>query len=267
MECDVQQAYYAKEVRNNKYNIERWRQLLVKVIIDRGNELWEERCQILHVANIDTNEQRYRDFLFDLMVQTRDKNQLNSRDYHILKRKRKFFQQSSRTTLEMWHLRLMGMISYEENRRKKEAVSISSFLVRKKRKRRQRIPQYTEVQQKRFHQQTLWNHGIDRRPNQSIQPIERNPQATIVTQEQKRRLETLANTRKKRRQLTLDHRVACSKNELTSVKTNKRTQPQAKNERKRRRISKMNKKYTVIHARTSNRDRIRRTGKDLKNNR
>ena len=264
---DVQQTYYAKEVRNFKYNIERWRQLLVKLIIDRGNELWEERCQILHAANIDTNEQRYRDFLFDFMVQTRDKNQLNSRDYHILKRKRKFFQYSSRTTLEMWHLRVMGMISYEDNRRKNEAVSISPFLVRRKRKRRQRLPQYTEVQQKRFHQQTLWNHGIEKRSNQTIQSTERDTQARIETQQRKRRLETLVNKRKKRRQLTLDHRVACNKNERKRVKMIKRTQPQTPNECKRRRLSKKNKKYTVIHARTSNRERIRRTGKDLKNDR
>ena len=264
---DVQQIYYAEEVRNYKYNIERWRQLLVKLLIDRGNELWEERCKILHVANVDTNEQRYRDFLFDFMVQTRDKNQLNSRDYHVLKRKRKFFQYSSRTTLEMWHLRVMGMISYEANRRKKEAVSISPFLVRRKRKRRQRIPQYTEVQQKRFQQQTLWNHGIEKCSHSTRQQIEREPQAYVIIQQRKRRMETLVNKRKKRRQLTLDHRVVGNINDSKRTKTMKRTQPPVPNECKRRRLSKKNKKYTVIHARTSNRDRIRRTGKDLKNDR
>ena len=89
--AEVQHLYHSKEIRDTKYNLEKWKLMFVRMIIDRGNSLWEERCNIIHTANLDTDEKRYREFLFDLIVSTRDKKEINPKDYHILRRKRIFF--------------------------------------------------------------------------------------------------------------------------------------------------------------------------------
>ena len=109
----------------------------------------------------------------DLLVHTRDKKIINSKDYHMLQRKRKFFMNVPKSTLEMWHLRLMGMIAFEKERRKKEGSDIQNIVVRKKRRRRQRI-QTVQPQPKSYQQQTLWN-TISARNHPPIESQQKEP--------------------------------------------------------------------------------------------
>ena len=57
----------------------------------------------------------------------------------------------------MTHLRLTGMIEFENNSRKREGSDINEFVVRRKRMRHRRIPHEEKPAQKLYQQQTLWS--------------------------------------------------------------------------------------------------------------
>ena len=228
----VQDIYYRKEIRKRKYNIKRWNNTILTLIIDRGNILWEERCEIIHTAKINTDERRCRELLMDLLVQTRDRKIINLKDYHILQRKRKFFMPAPKQTLEMWYLRLMGVITFKKERRKKEGSDIQKFMVRKKRRRRQRI-QTDQPKQKSYQQQTLWNTiSMRKNPPAASQPRE-SLQQNMNTHKQKRILKNLVRKRKQQSQTTIDgsllHRHQKQKNDTQAKKTNAKCRKQKDN--------------------------------------
>ena len=267
----VQDVYYKKEIRDRKYNTERWNNKILTLIIDRGNILWEERCEIIHTAKIDTNERRYREFLMDLLVQTRDKKQLNPKDYHILQRKRKFFMNAPKPTLEMWHLRLLGMVRFESERRKSEGSDIRKFIITKKRRRRQRIPTMSP-EPKSYHQQTLWK---TLQPTNSM-PVARTQPATIRNREEntykrKRIMDKLVRKRKRQSQIIATkitgNRTQENNNKVNqSAKSKKRPhtiRQTTYTKRKKSKQSKILQKRSTV----SIRDLIRKAGKDPKTDR
>ena len=64
----LQRRYYSKEIRDNKYNSVRWTRVLVDKLLTIGNMIWEERCSILHAEKRLTEEARYREYLYELLL-------------------------------------------------------------------------------------------------------------------------------------------------------------------------------------------------------
>ena len=152
---DIQQNYYSTTIRDNKYNIMRWKKTIVALIIDRGNELWDERCTLMHLMKQGTEDEWYCDYLYVFLLSQRDKNDLNIRDRYLLKRTEKYFQTAHLAILEMWHSRFLAALQREKERSKNEGDDISKFVSKTRRRRKWRIIQPLP-QPETYHQTTLW---------------------------------------------------------------------------------------------------------------
>ena len=206
----VQNHYYTIQVRDVKLNITRWKQSLLRLIYDFGHTAWKERCTILKAEKDSTEDARYREYLIqyheDLVLQ---KNEILHRfDHHLLKRKRNFFTQSDRSSLEMWQVRVQSAIEREEKAKKENIQTIEKYIQRKKRPpiHRRQTDENTTI--KLYRQTTLWKNVT---PHiQTIQPleprndvpIEPSSASDIAAQHQKPKrkiLEQLVKKRKRRR--------------------------------------------------------------------
>ena len=58
--CKIQDQYYRHQRFGNQYNMHRWRKETVKLLVNYGNELWNERCTIVNSEKIANDEQLYR---------------------------------------------------------------------------------------------------------------------------------------------------------------------------------------------------------------
>ena len=81
----LQETYYRNERMDRKYNSKRWRKEVVRLIINFGNELWNERCSIINSENSTTDDQLYRKRMHTFSLQMKQqKHLLNPRDQHLV---------------------------------------------------------------------------------------------------------------------------------------------------------------------------------------
>ena len=256
---ELQNQYYYTTIRDSKFNIMRWKKAIVSLIIDRGNELWEEQCTIMHLTNKSTEETRCRKYLYEFYSAQKNKQELNVRDAHLLKRSRKYFSIAHVSVLEMWHSRVLGAIDREKARRKHEGDDISKFVVRKRRKKRRHKVSIIEPQVRNYKQTNPWK---------DITYTSPPPAAPIPSTARKRQLLQKISQRTKRKRQT----KILPLQKISPLQQNKiRNQQTTKNNinklcRKRKRASSTC-KYVSIKARKSIRDRLRLSGIETKNNR
>ena len=176
-------------------------------------------------------------------------------------------------TLEMWHLRLLSMIEFEKERRKNEGSDIKKFIIRKKRRRRQRLPTVSPPEPKSYHQQTLWNTLQTENPTR----IEPTPPATIIDNEMNTHkrtsiMENLVRKRKRQSQIIptriTKNRKQENNNQVKQIREKSRKRPHTIRQPthiKKKKAKKM--KILPNRRKVSIRDLIRQAGKDPKTDR
>ena len=154
------------------------------------------------------------------------------------------------------------MVEYESVRHKNESSNIEKFVTRKKRNRWKRAEPPVQST-KTYIQKTLWNSGVQIQPT----PIVCNDPKSqpVIPQNRNLHVINLARKRKRQRQLFMDGNVSKKTfvrplkiHKIQKVSTVIDTRPKKR---------KWNEKYIPIRRRTTIREKIRKSGRELKNSR
>ena len=289
----IQDQYYRSHRVGNQYNIYRWRKEVVRIIINFGNELWNERCTIVNAEKNATDEQLFRVRMYELSLQMKqNKDKFHPRDHHLLQRNRKYFYRTDRINIEMWQIRLQAALASEINRRENSKDSIEPYLIRNKVRRRKRRLQENPRQQRIYRQQLLVQQVTS--TSTCVNQSTISDEQTLLDSEIKRKRRKLENLVKKRlkrkRQVSITSFPARTSNKNPAK--NKRFEGNTQHRKVfpsaapiPKRLKRLRKKWTIVNTQQdprkkqkttasrrenggSVREQIRAlTGQDIKNNR
>ena len=62
---DIQEEDYTRFNRGSSFNRIRWEKRIITLLQNFSTEMWNERCAIVHAANENTNDIRYRQRMWE----------------------------------------------------------------------------------------------------------------------------------------------------------------------------------------------------------
>ena len=173
--------------------------------------------------------------------------------------------QAERSHLDMWHIRIKNALQQEEKRKESSGYNIEPYVKRKKRVKKCVNDKKHVYQKRKYVQLTLWDGEVKRRKR--TQELHNTPEGTLQRGEIQRRLSRLVMKKRKRQsEIVLSGKKIKLKVKKMDIKKSasggkrKRWQRSKKLERP--------KKYVRISdRRRSVRERLRTSGRDLRNDR
>ena len=260
----IQEQYYRQQRVGRQHNIHRWRKEVVRIIIQFGNELWNERCTIVNAENNATDEQLFRTRMYEFCLKMKqNKDQLHPRDQHLLQRNRKYFLRTDRTNIEMWQIRLRAALSCELHRRDTTKDTIEPYIIRKKvRRSKRKFPKYIPPKLQ-YRQQNLFQALKTTQIHpQSASQVETEINLSEITQRRKRLRKLVQKRKMKKRQSTLEFSHHPIYNSVATKKRKKIMIRDVNDRTKKRECSYSN----LLKAKKlkSNENDVRRNGKSVR---
>ena len=101
---EIQELDYDFTHMPANYNKIRWEKKLISSLQMFITNAWNERCKIIHAANIDTNEIRYRQQAWEFLCEARKKRwQITHDSIHLLDRDEHFFRTTTMINIQNWY--------------------------------------------------------------------------------------------------------------------------------------------------------------------
>ena len=92
---DIQEEDYYRFHRKSTFNRIRWEKKLITILQFFSTSMWNERCDIIHAANVDTNDIRYQQRMWNYCQEINETPwKLKSDSIHLLDRDETFFRTS-----------------------------------------------------------------------------------------------------------------------------------------------------------------------------
>ena len=104
----VQQRLYDEDKMDQiKYNGDRWAKTMVNMMFQFNRTMWKNRCEIVHLLNEETLEQRKRQQLQKKWEKLkRQPWRLRARDRHLIAKEETFFTKATKLAIDMWEQQL-----------------------------------------------------------------------------------------------------------------------------------------------------------------
>ena len=117
----IQHTHYCNmEEKNDKLNVDVWSKRMVECMFMLYRTLWKERCEINQAQKIGTLDSRIREKTHTSCRQLRKEIwKFHTRDRHLLRQQKKFFQLSSIQQILAWEKRVNNALKREREARKK----------------------------------------------------------------------------------------------------------------------------------------------------
>ena len=261
---DAQNSYHRREIKDVKYYIIRWKQGLVTALLDYATTQWKERCDFLHAENLATKDQRFRTMLkLKLEYLKANKSTIHQSDYFLLAKSDSFFKKCDTANLEMWFLRVKIAVERQEQRMKQQVGDIRKYTVMKRRKRKRTRMTTVQLPPKQYTQLTIFDQP------QVQQQVPLPSQDDIIQSEQRninkrrKRLENLVRKRRLHQRSILYHMKRIKRRKCHSTVST--IQPTHTIPHDNNRVPKRKRQNGVRVG--SVRQRLRKYGRDLKNDR
>ena len=101
---EIQELDYDFNRLPANYNKIRWEKKLISSLQTFIINVWNERCKIIHAANIDTNEVRYRQQAWEFLCDIKKKKwKLLHDSNHLLERDEHFFRNTTMINVQNWY--------------------------------------------------------------------------------------------------------------------------------------------------------------------
>ena len=261
---EAQEVYFRREIKDSKYNTIRWKQGLIEALLTYATMQWKERCDYIHAEKTATRDQRFRNMLkLKLQYLKQNKSTIHQSDSFLLAKTDAFFEKCDTVNLEMWYIRIQIAVARQEKRMQQKVGDIRKYGEIKTRKRRRRLLRIDVGRSlKHYKQLTI----TDRYP---APPLQRQDHEAITQMEQQEiqqrrlRLEKLVKKRKMRQRSILVQLQKTSKRQCNHDCTSTKDQSISSHQK----IKIQKRKMQSSHIFSNARKRLRKSGREPKNDR
>ena len=256
---EAQDVYYRKEIKELKYNTIRWKQGLIEALLNYATAQWKERCDLIHAENSATHDQRFRAMLkIKLRYLREHKSMLHQSDFFLLQKTDAFFEKCDKANLEMWYIRVKIAVDKQNENMKRDVGDITKYVKVRKRKQRNYKPTQ-QPEPKSYKQLTLFSKQKRQVIREKITPAQISQEEQQNIDLRRSQLKNVLRKRKEKQSRVTEHTFVRKKKKITRNQTSvNNIQPQNVSTKKRLSPKAI---YTTL------RKRMRKEGKELKNDR
>lgn len=127
----IQEIDYDYQHLPSNFNRIRWEKKLINLLHGFLTEMWAERCRIVHAANLESEELRYRQRAWEYLNEIKSKQWMMNHDgKHLLDRDENYFRTSNILTIRTWYDNITAALEYSDRRNKSIVSDIRNFFTR-----------------------------------------------------------------------------------------------------------------------------------------